>query len=62
MLKKCKKMQDIKLYVMNVASFTIASLDWLEPALEIILLLLTIGYTLNKWYILKKKKIIWKIP
>jgi len=56
MLKKCKQMQDLKLYVMNVASFTIASLNWLEPALEIVLLLLTIGYTINKWYMLKKKK------
>jgi len=40
---------------MNATSFTIASLNWLEPALEVILLLVTIGYTVNKWIKLKKK-------
>ncbi len=41
---------------MNATSFAIASLNWLEPALEIILLLVTIGYTINKWLLMKKKE------
>jgi hypothetical protein len=47
--------QDLRLYVMNATSFTIASLNWLEPALEITLLTVTIGYTVNKWIKLRKK-------
>ena len=45
----------LKLYCLNITSFTIASFDWIEPALEVILLLMTIGYTAHKWYKLKKK-------
>jgi len=29
-------------------------MDWLEPVLKITLLIVTIGYTLHKWYKLKK--------
>ena len=47
---------DLKLYCLNITSFTIASMDWLEPALKIILLLVTIGYTAHKWWKLKSKK------
>jgi len=49
-------LQDLKLYLLNTVSFTVASFDWLEPALKIILLLLTIGYTAHKWWNLKKNK------
>jgi len=47
---------DIKLYCLNITSFTVASIDWLEPSLKIMLLVLTIGYTAHKWYNLKKGK------
>ena len=47
---------DLKLYCLNITSFTIASMDWLEPALKIILLLVTIGYTGHKWWKLKKEE------
>jgi len=49
-------LDDLKLYCLNITSFTIASMDWLEPALKIILLLVTIGYTAHKWWKLKNKK------
>ena len=49
-------LQDLKLYCLNITSFTIASLDWLEPALKVVLLLVTIGYTVHKWWDLKKSK------
>jgi hypothetical protein len=47
---------DLKLYCFNITSFTIASLDWLEPMLKITLLLVTIGYTVNKWWNMKKNE------
>ena len=48
--------EDIKLYVLNAGSFTISMMDWLEPTLKIILLLITIGYTAHKWWDHKKNK------
>ena len=48
-------LDDLKLYCFNITSFTIASLDWLEPVLKVTLLVVTIGYTLHKWYDMKKK-------
>ena len=47
--------EDLKLYLLNASSFTLASLNWIEPALEILLLALTIGYTVYKWILLHKK-------
>ena len=48
-------LEDLKLYCLNITSFTIASLDWMEPMLEVTLLLMTIGYTARKWWKLKNK-------
>ena len=47
---------DLKLYCLNASAFTISLTDWIEPALECFLLMLTIGYTLHRWYLLKKEK------
>ena len=49
-------LEDIKLYCLNITSFTIASFDWLEPVLKVALLAVTIGYTAHKWWVLKKGK------
>ena len=49
-------MEDIKLYLLNAGAFTVTMLDWLEPVLKITLLLVTIGYTAHKWWILKNDK------
>ena len=49
-------MEDLKLYLLNTSSFALASLNWVEPMLEILLLTLTIGYTVHKWMLLHKKK------
>ena len=46
----------IKLYTINTASFTAACCDWLEPTLKVLLLTATLGYTLNRWYVLRKKQ------
>jgi len=47
---------DLKLYLLNASSFALASLNWIEPALEILLLTLTIGYTVHKWLLIHKNK------
>jgi hypothetical protein len=47
---------DIKLYVLNALSFGITMMDWLEPMLKILLLIVTIGYTVHRWIKLKNKK------
>ena len=47
-------MEDIKLYLLNAGAFTVTMMDWLEPVLKITLLIVTMGYTIHKWYKLKK--------
>ena len=49
-------LDDLKLYLLNASSFALASLNWVEPALGILLLALTIGYTVHKWLLLHKNK------
>jgi len=46
-------LDDLKLYCLNITSFAIASFDWLEPVLKILLLATTLGYTVHKWWKLK---------
>jgi hypothetical protein len=46
--------EDIKLYLLNAGAFGITMMDWVEPALKIMLLIVTIGYTAHKWWKLKK--------
>jgi len=53
---RTSKMEDIKLYVLNALSFGVTMMDWLEPVLKIALLLVTIGYTAHKWWLMKKEK------
>jgi hypothetical protein len=47
-------MEDLRLYLLNAGAFGITMMDWLEPALKIMLLIVTIGYTAHKWWKLKK--------
>ena len=49
-------LSDIKLYMLNALSFGVTMMDWLEPMLKVVLLTLTIGYTVHKWWIMKNKK------
>jgi|TARA_B110000977_G_scaffold148308_1_gene188070 hypothetical protein len=45
---------DLKIYTIN--SFTLGiSMTSLDTFLKISLLMVTIGYTINKWYLLTKK-------
>jgi len=45
---------DIKLYALNLSTMAI-SMTQIDDILKMILLLITIGYTVHKWIHLKKK-------
>ncbi len=49
-------LDDLKLYILNAVSFGVSMMDWLEPVLKILLLVVTIGYTIHKWWTMKKGK------
>ena len=53
MLNFKSTMTDLKLYIINGASFMVSLMN-IDAFLKITLLLLTIGYTINKWYIMSK--------
>ncbi len=46
---------DLKIYTMNAGALAI-SLTQVEMILKVAVLLITIGYTLHKWYLMNKKK------
>jgi hypothetical protein len=46
---------DVKLILLNAATFTI-SMSEIETALKILLLVFSIGYTAQRWYLMNKKK------
>jgi hypothetical protein len=48
-------MQDYKILLINAGSFGI-SMTNIDVTLKIVLLLVTIGYTIQKWYLLNKNK------
>jgi hypothetical protein len=45
---------ELKIYCANITSFTLSLTD-IDTFLKITLLSVTIGYTLHKWYLLRKK-------
>lgn len=46
---------DIRLYMLNIGALAISMTD-IEMILKISLLVVSIGYTVNKWFLLKEKK------
>ena len=46
---------DIKLYAMNVGALSVTTFTHIEDGLKILLLLVTIGYTVSKWKKIKKE-------
>jgi hypothetical protein len=47
---------EIKLYIINGSTLGVTTFTGIEDWLKIILLLITIGYTISKWATLKNKK------
>jgi len=48
-------LSSFKLYIINLSAITVSTMDILEDSLKILLLVVTIGYTAQKWYELKKR-------
>ena len=48
--------QDLKLYIINSTTLGVTTFANIEMTLKIILLLVTIGYTISKWVEMKRKK------
>ena len=46
----------LKIYSINLSAMTISSLNLIEDSLKILLLVVTIGYTVQKWYQIHKNK------
>lgn len=46
---------ELKLWIINMAVITV-TFTQIENALKLILLIVSIGYSLNKWISLRKKK------
>jgi hypothetical protein len=46
---------DLKIYGLNIGAFAI-SLTEVELLLKVTVLLVTIGYTVQKWYLMNKNK------
>ena len=48
--------QQIKLYVINASTLGVTTFTTLEMGLKILLLVVTIGYTVDKWLKLRKER------
>lgn len=46
--------EQLKLYVINASTLGVTTFTKLEMGLKILLLVVTIGYTITKWYKTKK--------
>jgi hypothetical protein len=46
---------DFKIYLLNTTVF-LATLSEIEPILKVSLLIVSIGYTLNRWFVLNLNK------
>jgi len=49
-------LSDMKLYAMNVCALGVTTFTQIEDGLKIVLLLITIGYTVSKWININKEK------
>jgi hypothetical protein len=49
-------LNSFKVYALNLSAMTISAVDGIELTLKLLLLVVSIGYTLQKWHQLRKKK------
>lgn len=52
---KQMSISDIKLYTLNAGALGVTTFTHIEDGLKILLLLITIGYTISKWINIKKE-------
>lgn len=53
---KIMDLTSFRVYMLNLSAITVSTLDVLEDSLKIILLVVSIGYTIQKWYEVRNKK------
>jgi len=49
-------LSDMKLYAMNAGALGVTTFTQIEDGLKVLLLLITIGYTVSKWININKEK------
>ncbi len=49
-------LSDMKLYAMNAGALGVTTFTQIEDGLKVVLLLITIGYTVSKWININKEK------
>jgi uncharacterized metal-binding protein len=47
---------DIRLYAMNAGTLSVTTFTQIEDSLKILLLIVTIGYTVSKWIHIKRNE------
>jgi len=52
---KIMDLTSFRVYMPNLSAITVSTLDVLEDGLKILLLIVSIGYTIQKWWELKNK-------
>ncbi len=52
---KIMDLTSFRVYMLNLSAITVSTLDVLEDGLKILLLIVSIGYTVQKWWELKNK-------
>jgi uncharacterized metal-binding protein len=52
--KSKMNLSDIKLYAMNAGTLGVTTFTQIEDSLKILLLVITIGYTVSKWIHIKR--------
>lgn len=45
----------LRVYILNISAMTVSTFNIVEDGLKILLLVVSIGYTIQKWYEIKKK-------
>jgi hypothetical protein len=46
----------LRIYLLNLSAITVSTFDLIEDGLKLLLLVVSIGYTVQKWWQLKNKK------
>ena len=46
----------LRVYLLNLSAITVSTFDLIEDSLKLLLLIVSIGYTVQKWWQLRNKK------
>jgi len=46
----------LRIYLLNLSAITVSTFDLIEDGLKLLLLVVSIGYTVQKWWQLRNKK------